>query len=97
MFASYCKVGASPCSGSYTMKTRADIVGADIDCGLQTYQGQKMSYCQVSAQPVEAAASCSANPNCRAFTAIGTSNSYLKSSAGPPKYRDDSVVYVRDF
>jgi len=58
-------------------------------------QGEKLSYCEVSGNPVEVGAACTANPNCKAFTTTGGSGGYLKTAAGPATYTEGSTTYVK--
>jgi hypothetical protein len=62
---------------------------------LSTLQGERLFYCEVSGYPVEVAAACNANPNCKAFTTTSSSGGRLKTSAGPTAYTEGAVTYIK--
>jgi hypothetical protein len=50
----------------------------------------------VQGNAISAAASCSANPNCRAFTLVSNGYAYLKTRASPSAYREDTSAFFKN-
>jgi hypothetical protein len=57
-------------------------------------QGKAIPNCRVQGELNEVASSCSANPDCKAFTTT-SSGSYLKTSSSPMTYTEGTVAYEK--
>jgi len=93
-FSSFCKVGAGPCTGDFTVRLRTDIAGNDLDCNAKDYNGQRVNYCKVFGDPNKVADACKANPSCKAFTMINNGEGYLKTATGPTRYMETAATYT---
>jgi hypothetical protein len=58
-------------------------------------QGARVYYCDVSGDPTQVAAACSANPSCQAFTVSGSSGGLLKSASGATTYTEGNTAYIK--